>query len=449
MSMKKSCTAWLVVYVVVAVLVGHLIYRRVPAISAALWGGAIGGGIVWIGLANLAGVRTKLAEITRLRKTEAGGPPADGETMAVVGTVEAEGQALTSPLSGVQCVAYKYEVRRGESLLFEGFALAPSSILTQHGKIRLLAQPELQLTPREVLRGDAVPQFTDYIKHTKFHEPSLGDIKTIFTAMHAETDHIRRDTRMSGDDSAIKHATFKEWTLVPGQRVFATGYYSAPRNGLVPDPDSPLSLIVRDAAAGTVGRSVRGAVGSFVAAVIFLAIAAAALVGFYAFVPLAEAEQKAPDRRTMWREVRFDRLLELRVRPKLRQMGLLDSGTFVASLPEGTAHGRVTTNGRDVNVSRASATKLGDLYTIHIDDDAMVLTIDEYGHPIRLRFGNEDVDPRQNLEMNMTGHVSGRVTYLRDDAETPAARVTFRATLGGQVFTPLPERPTRPVYAAE
>lgn len=427
--MKKSCGVWLVIYVAVAIFVGHLIYRRVPVISAAFWGGAIGGGIVWIGLANLAGVRTKLAEITRLRKTEAGGPPEDGETMAVVGTVEAEGEALTSPLSGVQCVAYKYEVRRGESLLFEGFALAPSSIFTQHGKIRLLAQPDLQLTPREVLRGDAVPQFSEYLKHTKFHEPSLGDLRTVFTAMHAETDRIHRDTRMTGDDGAIKHASFKEWTLVPGQRVFATGYYSAQRNGLVPDPGAPLSLIVRDATDGsTVGRSVRGAIGSFVGAVIFLAIAAAGLVGFYAFVPLAVAEQKSPDRRTMWREVRFDRFLELRVRPKLRQMGLVDSGTWIADLPEGTARGRVTTKGRDEVVSRATVTKLGDLYTIHIDDDVMVLTIDEYGHPIRLRFGNEDVDPRQNLELNPTSHTSGRVTYLRDDAETPAARVTFHAS---------------------
>jgi hypothetical protein len=429
--MKKSCGVWFAIYVIVAAFVGHLVYRRVPMIGAALGGGVIGGGIVWMGLAYLAGVRTKLAEVTRLRTTDAGGPPADGETMAVVGTVEAEGNALTSPLSGVQCVAYKYEVRRGDSQLFDGFALAPCSILTPHGRIRILAQPDLQLTPREVLRGDAVPQFTDYMKHTKFHEPSLGDLRTMFSELHAETDHIRRDNRMTGDDGAIKHATFKEWTLVPGQRVFATGYYSAQRNGLVPDPGVPLSLIVRDASDGssTVGRSVRGAVGSFVGGIIFLAIAAAALVCFYALVPLADAEQKAPDRRTMWREVRFDRLLELRVRPKLREMGLLDSGTVVADLPEGTARGRVTTSGRDVNVSRATATKLGDLYTIHIDDDVMVLTIDEYGHPIRLRFGNEDVDPRQHLEMNMTSHVSGRVMYLRDDAETPAARVTFRAAM--------------------
>ena len=31
--------------------------------------------------------------------------------------------------------------------------------------------------------------------------------------------------------------------------------------------------------------------------------------------------------------------------------------------------------------------------------------------------------------LNMIGHVSGRVMYLRDDAETPACRVTFHATL--------------------
>src|SRR5437762_587107 len=84
--------------------------------------------------------------------------------------------------------------------IVDGFALAPSSILTPHGKIRLLAQPELQLTPRDLMRGDAVPQFRDYMKRTKFHEPSLGDIRAIFTELGNESDHIRRDNRMTQDD---------------------------------------------------------------------------------------------------------------------------------------------------------------------------------------------------------------------------------------------------------
>ena len=429
MSLKRSCGLSLAVYVVAAVFVGHLVYRRYPRVFEAVVSGAVGGGIVWMGLAYLAGVRTKLAEISRLRSTDAGGPPPDGKTITVVGSVESDATPLTAPLSGVQCVAYKYEIRKGEDQLFDGFALAPCSILTPHGRMRLLAQPELQLTPREVLPNDAVPHFHDYMKRTKFHEPSLSDIGTMFAELGSETDHIRRDNQMSHDEK-IEYADFKEWTLVPGQRVIATGHYSAQRGGLVPEPGMPLSLIVRDAAAGgMVARSVRGAIGNLVGAVIFFAIAAAALLGFYAFVPLGAAEWMAPDRRTMWREVRFERFIEQHVRGRLRAAGWIDSGTTMADVPAGSARGRVTTDARDVVVSRATATRLGDLYTIHIDDDVLVLTIDEYGHPIRLRFGDRDVDPRRDVEFDPRSHVSGRITYLRDDAETPACRVTFNAAM--------------------
>jgi hypothetical protein len=66
-SLKRSCSLWGALYVVCAVFVGHLVWRRFPKIPPAAISGAIGGGIVWMGLAYLAGVRTKLAEAARLR----------------------------------------------------------------------------------------------------------------------------------------------------------------------------------------------------------------------------------------------------------------------------------------------------------------------------------------------------------------------------------------------
>jgi len=109
----------------------------------------------------------------------------------------------------------------------------------------------------------------------------------------------------------------------------------------------------------------------------------------------------------------------------------------MAQLDAGTARGRVAAGGRDVVVSRATATRLGDITVVHIDDDVVTLTIDEGQHPLRLRFGNDDVGaatfPR-DLEVEITssthhGEIAGRFTYFRDDAETPACRVTFHATL--------------------
>ena len=74
---------------------------------------------------------------------------------------------------------------------------------------------------------------------------------------------------------------------------------------------------------------------------------------------------------------------------------------------------------------------------IHIDDDVATLTIDSGQHPLRLRFGNDDVDPgtfARDLDVEITssthhGEIAGRFTYFRDDAESPAARVTFHAPL--------------------
>jgi hypothetical protein len=432
-SLKKSCSAWFAIYLIAAIVVGALVYRRCPLVGAALGGGAVGGGIVWLGLAYLAGVRTKILEAVRVRDTNDGGPPPDGETIAVVGAIEPVGPTLTSPFTGKPCVAYKYEVKRGETMLYDGFALTPSAVLSSHGQIRILAYPTLEVRPHLVPNSEAVPNFSAYIERTHFKKPDLADVRAVLTgpppAFNSDEGSIRTDTRMADDDAKIDYATYTEWSLAPGDRVFATGRYSLERGALVPEPGMPLSVILRDATRGVAGRSIAGAFGNLIGALIFFAVAAAGLLGLYAFVPLAASEQMSPTLTPTWREIRLDRLLERRVRPRLREAGFLDSGTVVADPPLGSARGRVTANGRDVVVSRATATRLGDLYTIHIDDDVLVLTIDEYGHPIRLRFGSQDVDPRRDLEMNMTGHVSGRVTYMRDDAETPACRVTFQATL--------------------
>ena len=54
-----------------------------------------------------------------------------------------------------------------------------------------------------------------------------------------------------------------------------------------------------------------------------------------------------------------------------------------------------------------------------------------------LRLGNDDVDPStfaRDLDVEITsslhhGEVAGRFTYFRDDAESPACRVPFHASL--------------------
>jgi hypothetical protein len=421
-------------YLVCALFVGHLVYRRFPTLGAAAGGGAVGGGIVWMGLAYLVGVWTKLAEAKRLRRTIDGGPPPDGETIAVLGTLDPIGPPLTSPLTGLPCVAYKYEVREDDKLLYDGFALAPSAVDSPHGRIRIFAYPDLQTEPRII--SDAAPRFDDYVAETKFREPELS-LRAALKPFNDRDGSVRVDTRMTHRDPDLTTATFKEWSFAPGDRVFATGRYSMERGGLVAEPGKPLSVSIRDASQNVTGRSIAGAFGNLVGGILFLAVAAAGLIALYTFVPLAASEQMAPGLRRTWREVRLERRIDRGLRLRMRKAGLLDSGIVAAMLDTGSARGRVTANGRDVDVSRATASLLGDLIVIHVDDDVAALTVDRGGHPLRLRFGNDDVDastfPR-DLDVEITssthhGEIAGRFTYFRDDAESPAARVTFHAPL--------------------
>ena len=411
--MKKSCAAWFAVHIVAALFVGHLIFRRYPVWPAVVFGGAFGGFIVWMGLAYLAGVRTKLVEARRLSHAD-DAPPRDGEIIAIVGTVEAMGPPLAAPLTGRASVAYKYVVRRGDKLLYDGFGLAPSVVSSQHGQLRILGYPALEVKPRVVPAAEAIPRFSDYIEHTQFREPDLSDIHAIFREPMGEDGSVRTDTRMTSDDATLDRATFTEWSLAPGDRVYATGRYSMEKGALVPEPGTPLSIILRDASQGAAGRSVAGAVGNFLGGLFFLAVVALGILALDVFVPL---DAKRPT----WREVRMERWIERNIRARLPR---------AAARPAHSTYGRVN----DVDVSRASLSRLGDMTVIRIDDGVLTLTLDAQDRPLRLRFGDADVDAAtfaRDLDLVITNdsssEISGRVTYFRDDAETPACWVTFHA----------------------
>lgn len=432
MSVKLACSTWFAMYVVAAVFLGHLVYHRLPKIGEAFVSGIVGGGIASMGLLYLGGIWTKIAEALRLRRSM-DRQPADGQTIVVVGTIVPLAPTLLSPCTGRPCVAYKYEVRYGDALLYDGFALAPSAIDSQHGRVRILAYPDLQVAPSFVRHSDGAPNFSEYIERTAFREPPAP--KEAPGAAFDENDgSVRTDTRWAQGAVALDYATFKEWSLAPGDRVYAIGFYSQERGGFVSERVRPVPVILRDSPRGLVRRSIVGAFASLGGAALFLGIVAAGVLALYVFVPLSATEQMAPDRRTMWREVRMDRLIERRIRVPMRSAGLLDISHIVPDLESGSARGRVTAGGRDIAVSSADESRLGDMTIIRIDDGVVTLTVDSRGRPLRLRFGNDDVDASTfardldvEIEQNWATYVVGRFTYFRDDAESPACRVTFYA----------------------
>lgn len=440
--MKKSCTAWLVLYLAASAAIAWVIYRRYPVTQSAVIGGLIGGFLVWIGLGWLAAIRTKFADAGMVRQAMNGEPASDGDKIAVIGTVEAISATLTSPLSRTQCVAYKYTVtaRRGknESTLYDGMALVPSQISSQRGPMRILAYPDLQVQPRVVPREIAAPNMRAYAESAEFKEPKAGDFRALLGEMMEmfkdDDGSIHQDMRMSRDDSrldaSLNQATFREWIVAPGDQVCAIGRYSLTRGGLVPDPESTLQpLIIRDAAsASSMSRSVAGAIGNFVGAAICIGLAAAALLGFFAFVPLWASEQMSPALSPTWREIRFERLIERKVRGPMRKAGMLNESQVSSTLPVGVARGRVAGGGREEPVSRATLTVDAGAKTIHIDDEALVLTIN---NGVTMKIFGETVETGDDLELEILSgsdeQVVGRLTYFREGAQTPAARVEFNA----------------------
>ena len=211
-------------------------------------------------------------------------PPYEDETIAAAGTLQPLAATLPSPFTGRSCVIYKYEVRNDDALLYAGFALAPSAVELQQGQIAILEFPDLQMKPSVMRRAEALPNFSEYIARTEFREASAPK------ETPGDDGSVRSDTRLTAGDVPLDHATFMEWSLAPGDCVYATGWYSAQRGGLVQEPGIPRSLILLDSRGGLTRGSLTGAFNNFGVSSLFLGIVAAGLLGVYAFVSLDVAE---------------------------------------------------------------------------------------------------------------------------------------------------------------
>ncbi|MGZ8851024.1 MAG: hypothetical protein ACXW3E_11970, partial [Thermoanaerobaculia bacterium] len=176
-------------------------------------------------------------------------------------------------------------------------------------------------------------------------------------------------------------------------------------------------------------RAMRGAVRWAIAGVVILVLAAGALAAFLANVPLEASEQMKPGLRVSWPEVRLERWIETRVRTPLRAAGMLGTSSVANELAAGTANGRVN----DIAVTTAEASRDGATTTVHIGDDAIVLTLEGSNRLTGLRLQGREI-PRERwpeaLDLQVDAGeqlVRGRITYLSADRSLPAARAAFSA----------------------
>lgn len=140
------------------------------------WGAAAAGLFVVAAIGYAAGIGTAWRERKMLLEAMAGTLPADGRWAAVSGTIQAL-SPLTAPLSRERVVAYEYRIHRSERLgksdsditYYEGKALAPSTIATRHGTVRLLCFPSFDdIEAESFAPSEALERARDYVAETTF-----------------------------------------------------------------------------------------------------------------------------------------------------------------------------------------------------------------------------------------------------------------------------------------
>ena len=241
-------------------------YRLVLSFGAGLIG-AIPGTLALMGF---DGVRTRLAE--RLGLMRAAGPkvPVDGAFQPFFGRIVTEGPMLVAPLSGRECLLYRYEATesagsRSTVNAADGYALTPSHLDTAAGRIHLLAYMDLEFNAESLDAESARERLRTYLPTVQLFKPALDPMRTLReTERHVLDDDgsIRFDHGLP--DAAETATGFSERIVQHGDEVAVFGMYSAQRNGIVPDPAAEIPHRAR-LRKGSLPRLARGFVVQAVA----------------------------------------------------------------------------------------------------------------------------------------------------------------------------------------
>jgi hypothetical protein len=257
-------------------------FRLLIAFGAGLIG-AIPGGLA---TAGLGGVRTRLRERSELLKTASGTVPVDGAFQAFSGRMLAAGPMLEAPLSGRECVLYRYVASKlsgaGRSSTrlnhASGYGLTPSFLDCPAGRIRLLAYLELEMKSDLLDAATARERLRNFLPTVPLFQPSLD-----LMAYHRELNKHLLDSdgaihfNIGQPNAADTAATFEEQIVQHGDEVAIFGMYSAERGGIVADPQDEVGHRARlrkgdlpALARGFVRQAIAsGIVGLLFAAVLF------------------------------------------------------------------------------------------------------------------------------------------------------------------------------------
>lgn len=435
----------LVMYVLAAIPVGIFVYHRLPIVTVAIWSGLIAGFFLFLAVAYLLAIPNALVDWWRMRP---GAKPRDGKRSAIIGTIRHSGASLHSPFTRQPCVAYHYKIvsMAGEHPKndYEGFALVPSYIATEDGQIRVMAYPELDIPWERVKGEEAREQARAFIESTAFTDMRAKGIKGAMAELRdLMTDDdgiIRYDHRVEPVTEDLGKCMLEERVLLSGDSVCAIGRYSEEKRALVPNPDGIVQpLTIRKGSLGSFRwGQIRKAIGSAIGVVILLALLAVAAGVFLTSVPMDAAEQKKPDRRFFWEEVKLERWIEREFRKTP------DSGPmYFLELCDHCATGRLEAGGRVIELKHARGWEDASQRVVHLaaaegETDGVTITYDKKkrGGKVAIIINGREFavpgdwllpsDIQTSLHTNET--LDGRVRVMAPN-DSIRLRLSFRAPL--------------------
>jgi hypothetical protein len=319
--MKNACLTWLGLYVVLALglaawfLLHFPVSPTVPPslpdapfrMKVALGAGFLDALPALFALSMLSSGWARVRERQQLARAAEGGFPAEGERGVFHGPIHRDGPPLTAPLSGRDCLLYRYEMSHIASrnrfgtnrtsdvsitdtiVDAEGFALTPSTIQTANGPVKLLTLVKPEFKADRFSREAISANYAAYVATTTLSGTGSVEMHpSLLRSLLRDADGaIRYDLGTGTLDPSVAYV-IKEHIVQHGDDVAVFGKHSAARGGIVCDPDSMMVMDTRlrkGSLDSLKGGLLRNAIGYVLGSVAWGLVAAAGAWVFFTFGP--------------------------------------------------------------------------------------------------------------------------------------------------------------------
>lgn len=228
----------------------------------------LAGAAAWASAGLLLSAVHRWRERSAITSGIAGVAPRDGASSVVVGTVEATGPVLRTPLDGSPCVAYNYRIdhvtgtgkQRFMAGVARGSALTPCVVVTRTGSYRLLAVPELEASTPAGSQSDMIASFQRYATTATFMSQKEGADELLAQWSDADGQYRADVGYPKLHDEDTMHWVLHQQHLPPGSLVCVFGRFSQAQSGIVqPAGGGPVRVVrgnVEQVAAGLRSKAV-------------------------------------------------------------------------------------------------------------------------------------------------------------------------------------------------